>query len=178
MLTRLRAWVAAGAPRRKASPSRPQYTYAAAIAIMDELWPRLVRAAFDPLFAAGGVQTAGNMATGYQVFPMSFEDTPDGGGAHHGSAYQSGWDGYVVKILGQLMGRPVRQPFPSVVTSRLCGGGLTTCLAAIDAALADAYQALVAANGGRTKVATWTQDSATRAAHVHFAIVLMSFPPY
>ncbi len=164
MLTRLRAWIAAGAPRRKASPSRTQYAYAAAIAIMDELWPRLVRAVFDPLFAAGGVQTTGGTATGYRVFPMSFEDTPNGGGAHHGSAYQSGWDGYLAKILDQLMRRRVPEPFPPAVTSRVCGGGLAACPAAIDKALAATYQALVAANGGVTRVASWTQDSATRAA--------------
>ncbi len=162
MLSQLRAWVAAGAPRRKARPSDAQYARAPAIAITDELWPRLVRAVFDPLFAAGGVQTAGGTATGYTVFPMSFEDTPNGGGAHHGSAYQSGWDGYLIKILDQLMRRPVAQPFPSDVTSRVCQGGLATCPAAIDAALTAAYQALVAANGGRTDVATWTLDTAPK----------------
>lgn len=164
MLSRLRAWVAAGALRRKAAASRTQYAHAAAIAIMDELWPRLVRAVFDPLFAAGGVNSTDGVATGYSAFPMSFEDTPDGGGAHHGSAYQSGWDGYLVKILDQVRRRPVSQPFPAAVTSRICHGGLATCPMAIDAALAATYQALVTANGGSTNVARWTQDSAAKAA--------------
>ena len=164
MLNQLRAWVAAGAPRRKASPSGTQYAHAAAIAIMDELWPRLIQAVFDPLFAAGGVQAAGGTATGYRAFPMPFEDTPNGGGAHHGSAYQSGWDGYLVKILDQIRHRHVAQPFPATVTSQVCGGGLATCPAAIDTALAGAYHALVTANGGSTHVANWTQDTATKAA--------------
>jgi acyl-homoserine lactone acylase PvdQ len=164
MLGQLRTWVTDGALRRKGSPSDVQYDHAAAIAIMDELWPRLVQAMFDPVFAAGGVQTAGGVATGYTVFPMPFEDTPNGGGAHHGSAYQFGWDGYLVKILGQILGKPVAQPFPAAVTSRVCGGGLAACPAAIDHALAATYQALVTANGGSTNVAAWTQDIATQAA--------------
>jgi hypothetical protein len=46
----------------------------------------------------------------------------------------------------------------------VCGGGLSTCPAAIDTALAQTYQALVAANGGSTNVAGWTRDAATVAA--------------
>src|SRR5260221_13707291 len=113
---------------------------------MDELWPRLIQAVFDPLFAVGGVQSAQGTATGYGMFPMEFEDTPDGAGAHHGSAYQDGGDGYLVKILDQVLGRPGAQPFPPAVTSQVCGGGLAACPAVIDRALADTYQALVTAN--------------------------------
>jgi acyl-homoserine lactone acylase PvdQ len=164
MLSQLSTWVAAGALRRKASAADAQYAGAAAVAIMDELWPRLIEAVFDPLFAAGGVQSSGGTATGYNVFPMPFEDTPNGAGAHHGSAYQSGWDGYLVKILGQIQGLQVAQPFPAAVTSQVCGGGLAACPAAIDSALAATYQALVTANSGSTDVASWTQDTATQAA--------------
>jgi hypothetical protein len=164
MLDQLRTWVAGGALRRKAAATDTQYAQAAAVAIMDELWPRLIQAVFDPLFAAGGVQGSGGTATGYNVFPMAFEDTPNGGGAHHGSAYQSGWDGYLQKILDQVQGLQVAQPFPAEVTSQVCGGGLTACPAAIDKALADTYQALLTANGSSTDVASWTQDTATAAA--------------
>jgi acyl-homoserine lactone acylase PvdQ len=166
MLSQLRGWLAAGALRRKAAPGDTQYAHAAAVAIMDELWPRLVRAVFDPLFAAGGVQSADGLDSAYRAFPMEFENTPDGAGAHHGSAYQDGWDGYLVTILQQLAGQGAGQPFPSVVTSRVCGGGLATCPAAIGRALAATYQALVKANGGSTDVAGWTQDTATRTAGV------------
>jgi hypothetical protein len=164
MLDQLRAWVAGGALRRKAAATDTQYAQAAAVAIMDELWPRLIQAVFDPLFAAGGVQGSGGTATGYNVFPMAFEDTPNGGGAHHGSAYQSGWDGYLQKILDQVQGVQVAQPFPAEVTGQVCGGGLAACPAAIDRALADTYQALVTVNGGSTDVTSWTQDTASAAA--------------
>src|SRR5207253_7475984 len=43
MLDQLRAWSASGAQRHKAAPTDSQYRAAAAIAIMDELEPRLVR---------------------------------------------------------------------------------------------------------------------------------------
>ena len=164
MLGQLSTWLAGGALRRKAAAGDTQYAQAAAVAIMDELWPRLIQAVFDPLFAAGGVQTAGGTATGYTAFPMGFEDTPNGGGAHHGSSYQSGWDGYLQKILQQMQGVQVAQPFPAAVTGQVCGGGLAACPAAIDGALAASYQALVTANGGSTDVASWTQDTATAAA--------------
>jgi Penicillin amidase len=164
MLGQLSTWVADGAPRRKAAATDTQYAQAAAVAIMDELWPRLIEAVFDPLFAAGGVQGSGGTASGYTVFPMGFEDTPNGGGAHHGSSYQSGWDGYLVKILDQVQGVQPAQPFPPAVTGQVCGGGLAACPAAIDAALAGTYQALVSANGGSTDVAAWTQDTATATA--------------
>ncbi|MGE5133353.1 MAG: penicillin acylase family protein [Gemmatimonadota bacterium] len=166
MLDQLRAWVAAGGQRRKAAAGDAQYAHAAAVAIMDELRPRLIRAVFDPVFAAGGVQTYQGMASAYDAFPMEFENTPEGGGAHHGSAYQDGWDGYLVKILGQLQGKAVAQPFPAAVTGQVCGGGLSACPAAIDQALAGTYQALVTANGGSTDVAGWTQDTATQNAGV------------
>jgi hypothetical protein len=166
MLGQLRSWLADGALRRKAAPGDAQYAHAAAVAIMDELWPRLVRAVFDPLFAAGSVSSYQGMASGYGAFPMEFENTPDGGGAHHGSAYQDGWDGYLVKILDQLQGQPVAQPFPAAVTGQVCGGGLATCPAAIDQALAGTYQAPVTANGGSTSVPGWTQDTATQSAGV------------
>ena len=49
------------------------------------------------------------------------------------------------------------QPFSSVVTSKLCGtAGLSSCGAALDAALKATYQALVKANGGKKNVALWT----------------------
>jgi acyl-homoserine lactone acylase PvdQ len=164
MLAELRSWVASGALRKKAHPADSQYAHAAAVAIMDELQPRLIRAVFDPLFAAGGVQSYQGLASRYDVFPMGFENTPNGEGAHHGSAYQEGWDGYLVTLLRQLQGQPVARPFPAAVTSHVCGGGLATCPAAIDTALEETYQALVTANRGSTDVAAWTQDTATEAA--------------
>jgi acyl-homoserine lactone acylase PvdQ len=160
MLAALRAWYASGAHRILSAADSPQYEQAAAVAISDQLMPAVIKAIFDPLFAAGGTNP-----NGYNVFPMGFVNEPDNGGAHLGSAYDGGWEGYTVKALDQMMGRPVAQPFSSAVTARLCGrGGLQHCAPALDAALAAAYQALVKANKGSTDVASWTADANTAAA--------------
>jgi acyl-homoserine lactone acylase PvdQ len=160
MLAVLAAWHAGGAHRIPASPTSPQYRDAAAVASMDQLTPTVIRAIFDPLFAAGG-----RTADGYKVVPMGFVNEPFNGGAHLGSAYDGGWEGYTVKALGQFAGRRPAQPFTAAVTSRLCGGrGLRHCGPALDAALAAAYRALVRANGGSANVADWTADANTAAA--------------
>jgi len=162
MLAALRAWYDTGAHRLLSSPADTQYEQAAAVAIMDQLTPAIIKAVFDPLFAAGGTS-----AGGYNIFPMGFTNTPDNGGSHEGSAYDGGWEGYMEKALDQMMGQQVADPFGRAVTSRLCGpGGLSSCGAALDAALESTYQALVTANKGSTNVALWTADSATVAAHL------------
>jgi acyl-homoserine lactone acylase PvdQ len=162
MLAALKAWYTDGAHRLLSAPDDTQYEQAAAVAIMDQLTPAIIKAIFDPLFAAGG--SNGN---GYNVFPMGFTNTPDNGGAHQGSAYDGGWEGYTQMALDQMVGRKVAEPFGHAVTARLCGtGGLTKCGPELDAALKSTYQALVKANKGSTDVALWTQDSATRAAKV------------
>ena len=157
MLAALRAWHTTGAHRILASASDTQYEQADAVAIMDQLTPAVIRAIFDPLFAAGGTNPGG-----YNVFPMGFVNEPFNGGGHLGSAYDGGWEGYTVKALDQLTGTHVAQPFSSVVTAKLCGSsGLSGCGPALDAALESTYQALVKANGGSKNVATWTQDANT-----------------
>lgn len=160
MLAALRVWYADGAHRMLSSPTDAQYEQAAAVAIMDQLTPAIIKAIFDPLFAAGGTN-----ANGYNIFPMGFTNAPYNGGSHLGSAYDGGWEGYMEMALDQMMGKQVPEPFDHAVTSRLCGsGGLSSCGAALDAALESTYQALVTANKGSTNVALWTADSATVAA--------------
>ena len=160
MLATLEAWYASGAHRLLSAPGGTQYGQAAAVAIMDQLTPAIIKAIFDPLFAAGG--TSGN---GYSIFPMGFTNAPDNGGSHLGSAYDGGWEGYTVMALDQMMGRRVAEPFGHAVTARLCGtGGLRNCGPALDAALESTYQALVKANKGSANVALWTADTATVAA--------------
>ena len=157
MLAALRVWYASGAHRILASASDTQYEQAAAVAIMDQVTPAVIKAFFDPLFAAGGTSS-----NGYNVVPMGFVNEPYNGGSHLGSAYDGGWEGYMVKVLSQFMGQHVAQPFSAAVTSRLCSsGGLRDCGMALDTALASAYQALVTANKGSTNVALWTADSNT-----------------
>jgi acyl-homoserine lactone acylase PvdQ len=157
MLAALRAWSASGAHRILASPTATRYRQADAVAIMDQLTPAVIKAVFDPLFAAGGTNPGG-----YNVFPMGFVNEPYNGGSHLGSAYDGGWEGYMVKALAQFTGTSVAQPFSSVVTAKLCGsGGLRSCGPALDAALESAYQALVKANGGSKNVSGWTQAANT-----------------
>jgi acyl-homoserine lactone acylase PvdQ len=162
MLAVLRAWYADGAHRILATPSSRQYQHAAAVAIMDQLTPTLIKAIFNPLFAAGGVTSQG-----YKIFPMAFVNDPDNNGGHLGSAYDGGWEGSTQKALDQFTGRKVAQPFGRAVTARLCGkGGLRHCLKALNAALVATYRAMVKANKGSRKVGSWTADAATAAAKV------------
>jgi acyl-homoserine lactone acylase PvdQ len=162
MLAVLRTWYADGAHRILATPASKQYTQAAAVAIMDQLTPTLIRAVFNPLFKAGGSD-----AQGYKVLPMAFVNTPNNDGQHLGSAYDGGWEGYLEKVLDQFTGRQVAQPFGAAVTARLCEprslqhSGLRHCLPALNGALAATYRAMVKANKGSTRVASWAADAAT-----------------
>ncbi len=160
MLAALRVWYASGAHRLLSAADDTQYEQADAVAIMDQLTPAIIKAIFNPLFAAGGTNS-----NGYNVFPMGFTNAPNNGGAHLGSAYDGGWEGYTQMALDQMMGRHVAEPFGPAVTARLCGtGGLKHCGPALDAALESTYQALLKANKGVRNVALWTADSATAAA--------------
>src|SRR6516225_4238638 len=71
MLAALRVWLAGGAHRMLASAGDTQYEQAAAVAIMDQLTPAVIKALFNPLFAAGGANPGG-----YNVFPMGFVNEP------------------------------------------------------------------------------------------------------
>ena len=168
MLDVLAAWQAGGDHRRKAAPGDQQYADHAAVAIMDVLQVELIRALFDPILAAGGVggepSTGGAVTPSYAVLPMQWVNTPNSNGAHLGSAYDGGYEGYLVKALRQVLGEPVGAPFGPAVTSRLCGSGPSGCPAALDRALADTYATLVQANGGATDVASWTATPETNAA--------------
>jgi hypothetical protein len=167
MLNQLQSWSNAGAHRKKASPGAAQYQSAAAVAIMDELMPQLIRAVYDRLLAAGGVGPIGSNGgatdPGYRILPMQFVNTPNSGGQHLGSAYDGGYEGYLQTTLRQLAGQHPADAFPPAITSRWCRGGPGTCGAAIDAALSRTHDALVRANGS-ANVASWTASSASKAA--------------
>jgi hypothetical protein len=166
MVTQLRAWLANGAHRKKAAPGDAQYANAAAVAIMDELYPRLIAALFGPLLAGGGVvNDLYGVPYSYQVLPMEFANTPNSNGAKLGSSYDGGYEGYLQTLLRQLHGTAVGDAFPAALTNRVCGArGAADCPSAVDVALRDTYAALVQANGGRTDVASFTQDRETLAA--------------
>ncbi|GAC1322700.1 MAG: penicillin acylase family protein [Thermoleophilaceae bacterium] len=166
MLARLDGWLAAGAHRQKAAAGDAQYADAPAVAIMDELYPRLTRSLFDPLLAAGGVYNSDGLAYGYDKLPLDFSNTPNSQGQNLGSAYDdAGWEGYLVKLFTQLRGGHPGAPFPPAVLAHICGaGGQADCHSAVDRALRETFDALVAANGGSTSVGGWTQSTATKSA--------------
>jgi acyl-homoserine lactone acylase PvdQ len=167
MLEQVRSWIADGAHRQKAKQGDAQYAHAAAVAIADELMPNLIRALYDPILAGGGIgavgSTGGAATGGYAVLPMQWVNTPNSGGAHLGSAYDGGYDSYLVSSLQQLLGQAPADGFGPEITSRECAGGPATCGRTIDAALQQTYQALVTANG-TTNVPTWVASTATKAA--------------
>ena len=167
MLSTLRTWIKRGSHRRKDHASDTEYQYHAAVAIADELMPNLVRAIYDPILKAGGLGSAGSTggatAAGYKVLPMQFVNTPNSGGAHLGSAYDGGYESYLVPTLQQLLGRHPRDGFTSVITKRECAGGPKTCHKTVEKALRKTYKALVTANGTAT-VASWTASTDSKAA--------------
>lgn len=175
MVTELRQWAADGYHRRKPSAAATQYQDAAAVAIWDQVYPGIVRAFFDPIFASGGVQTYMGLPNGYDVFPMLFSETPNDTGKHDGDGFYSGWAGYVLKVVTQLSGQTrEEQPLSQAVMSRICEAGVTglsgpqptaeACRTSLVRAFSAAYTDLVAANGGSTDVSGWTEDANTMAA--------------
>jgi len=167
MLAELQAWQHAGAHRRKAQPGDTQYSHAAAVAIADELVPNLIRAFYDRILASGGISgvtsTGGAAVQGYDALPMQWVNTPNSGGAHLGSAYDGGYEGYLMSTLQQLLGRHPGDGFGAPLTRHECDGGPSTCRKAVEAALRKTYDALVQVNG-TSDVSSWTASSASKAA--------------
>jgi hypothetical protein len=138
-----------------------------AIAIDDELMPHLVRAFYDRILAKGGesgvTSTGGASLTGYAKLPMQWVNTPNSGGAHLGSAYDGGFEGYLMSSLQQLLGRHPVDGFGRELTRHECGGGSSTCRKAVARALSKTYAALVTANG-TNHVASWKSSTLSKAA--------------
>jgi acyl-homoserine lactone acylase PvdQ len=167
MLSQLKAWDATGSHRLKANPGDDQYADHAAIAISDELVPNLIKAFYDRILAAGGnsgvVSTGGASVPGYAKVPMQWVNTPNSGDSHLGSAYDGGFEGYLMSTFQQLLGGHPADGFGTELTSRECGGGPSTCHASVDKALKTTYDALAKANGN-SDVASWTDSTASHAA--------------
>jgi acyl-homoserine lactone acylase PvdQ len=119
----LQAWANSGGHRRDDDPKDGQYDSAEAIQIMDAWWPKALEAAFKP--------TLGGDLFDKIEGQMGFDDPP----GEVGSAYISGWYGYLNKDLRSLLGQPVGDPF----SRRYCGGGaLAACRAALLSSLTEA----------------------------------------
>ncbi|GAC1342522.1 MAG: penicillin acylase family protein [Candidatus Dormibacteria bacterium] len=167
MVHELASWLADGAHRLRARQADDQYAHAAAVAIMDELYPRLVRAIFDPLFVDPGLPNQGvgqvdGMDARYTRVPFEWANNPNYDGQHLGSAYDGGWDGYIHKVVRQLHGEMPALPFSSAATAKMCGGGLTTCTDAIRKALSDTADILQTVNG-TADVSNWKKTTASKA---------------
>ncbi|MEY2515868.1 MAG: hypothetical protein QOJ89_3226 [bacterium] len=109
----LRDWIASGSHRRDRDGDGV-YEHSGAIRILDAFWPRWMRAQFEP--------SLGAKLYDQLVDAHGLDNEPNDGGAHRGSAYQTGWYGYAAKDLRRVLGRRVRAPY----SKRYCGGGNRT----------------------------------------------------
>lgn len=110
-------------------------------AVMDAAWPRLADAVLGPVL--------GPLVDRLAALHGRSDDAGPGG-----SAYISGWYGYVDKDLRTLLGRPVRGAF----SRRYCGAGvLPTCRDSLWEALDAAAAELEAAQG--TSPSAWRADA-------------------
>jgi len=104
----LQSWLDAGG--RRVTGASGGYENAEAIRILDAWWPLWVSGEFQPVLGAD--------AYGRLTGILSIDDNPAADG-HRGSAFQSGWYGYVSKDLRRILGTPGADPFPVA----FCGGG-------------------------------------------------------
>lgn len=112
---KLRAWLVDGGQRTQTEPGSRTYAHADAIRIMDAWWPLLVRTQFEPGMGAAAFEAMTRV--------LSVDEAPSGV-AHRGSAFQSGWWGYVHKDLRTVLGEEVAGP----LGDEFCGGGaLAAC---------------------------------------------------
>jgi acyl-homoserine lactone acylase PvdQ len=125
----LKAWVKTGAHRIDRNKDGV-YDDAAAIRIMDAWWPLWVQNEFQPTLGKAAYNSVvGRLENG-------IDDTPNGHGAHHGSAYQGAIYGQVQKDLRDALKiRGVRGRYSRVY----CGhGSLKRCRAMLVSTLAQA----------------------------------------
>jgi len=128
----LRDWSRRGAHRRDLDGDG-NYDDAAAVALMDAWWPRLVAAQFRP-------------ALGQELYDAirTVVDLDDPPGLHRGSAYIAGWYGYVDRDLRAVRAGASRRARGAgasggLPSRRYCGGGdLATCRADLVASLREA----------------------------------------
>ena len=115
----------------------------AGAAVMDVVWPRVADAVMSPVL-------------GPLVDELARLNGRSDDAGPSGSAYISGWYGYVDKDLRTLLGRQVRSPY----SRRYCGAGvLATCRAALWAALDAAAAELEVKQGPAPS--SWRADATT-----------------
>jgi acyl-homoserine lactone acylase PvdQ len=122
----LRAWQASGSHRIDRNKDGT-YDDAAAVRIMDAWWPKLISAMFQPVM---GKPLLERLEATNEI-----DNEPNNNGAHLGSAYQTGFYGYVLKDLKRVLRRPVAQRYAVA----FCGRGKpAACRKALERSLRDA----------------------------------------
>ncbi|MFJ3673092.1 penicillin acylase family protein [Streptomyces sp. NPDC090106] len=119
-VTKLQAWLTAGARRTETSSGSKAYANADAIRILDAWWPLLVKAEFQPGLGSE-LYTA-------MTANLPVDESPSAAhgptGAHAGSSFQYGWWSYVDKDIRAVLGETVQGP----LAQKYCGGGtLSAC---------------------------------------------------
>ncbi|WP_329298792.1 penicillin acylase family protein [Streptomyces sp. NBC_00659] len=130
-VSKLSAWVTAGARRKETSAGSHTYADADAIRILDAWWPLLVKAEFQPGLGSDLYTAFGNN--------LPVDEAPSAGhgptGSHAGSSFQYGWWSYVDKDIRAVLGESVQGGLPQTY----CGGGsLTACRDALIGSLKEA----------------------------------------
>jgi hypothetical protein len=111
-------------------------------AIMDKAWPKIADAVMGPVL-------------GPQLDDLASLMTRDNKANNQGSAYNSGWYGYIEKDLRTIAGRPVAGAFKT----KFCGeGDFSACRDSLWAALEQAGNEL-AAEQGNPDPTTWRSDA-------------------
>jgi acyl-homoserine lactone acylase PvdQ len=134
-------WHRTGAHRADLEkPHDGVYDHAAAVALMDQWWPRALDAVFRPV-----------LGKAFDDVPVTQDDAP----GPVGSAYNNGWYGQLEKDLRMVLGEPVGTPFSRIY----CGGGsLDRCRSALTNSLSQAVGALEREFG--VSPAQWEADEA------------------
>ena len=121
-ISTLRTWSRSGAHRRDRNGDG-SYEDSDAVRIMDAWWPRLLKAEFQPKLGKALFERIQTM--------IALDDPP----GPVGSAYISGWYGYVHKDLRTILGKNVKGKF----SRTYCGGGkLRKCRKALRKSLQEA----------------------------------------
>ncbi|GAA3774080.1 penicillin acylase family protein [Streptomyces chiangmaiensis] len=114
-VSKLSAWVSAGAKRTETSAGSKRYADADAIRILDAWWPLLVKAEFEP-------GLGGDLYTAFTA-NLPVDESPSAAhgptGSHAGSSFQYGWWSYVDKDIRAVLGESVQGP----LAQKYCGGG-------------------------------------------------------
>ncbi|MGW3666358.1 penicillin acylase family protein [Streptomyces sp. NPDC005141] len=114
-VSKLSAWVTAGARRKETSAGSHTYADADAVRILDAWWPLLVKAEFQPGLGSDLYTALGNN--------LPIDEAPSAGhgptGSHAGSSFQYGWWSYVDKDIRAVLGESVQGGLPQ----KYCGAG-------------------------------------------------------